>query len=656
MNKNWHDDVFFGLHTDLHANMEDKILGRDLTVEHLVGELRKFDPDFVQCDCKGHPGYTSYPTKVGSASPGIVKDSLKIWREATRELGIPLVVHYSGIWDTAALSRYPQWGRVGSGKNEDENGRSRDMVCPISDYTDKYMIPQLIEIIDEYDVDGFWVDGENWACQPCYCDVCREGFEIKTGRSSMPENSSDEGWDEWLGFQRENFEEHVRRYAKAVHDHKPGCTVCSNWMYTIRQPDDIDVPVDYISGDFDWTWSCTRASAEARFMDSRRIGWDLMAWGFTSHGPMKDWEFKTAPALCQEAAIVMSCGGAFMIYDNPERSGQLIGWHMDVIGETARFCRERERYCRDTVSVPQVAVIHTKEHFYKNNVPLYNFGNANSQIEGALHAFLENSMHVDIISGDDFTRGAGKYPLCILAEQDRLSDAVYSAAQKYVEDGGSLIVSGCENTRRFDDMLGVADTGLFADNEVFILQEQKTVRGIGKWRLVRNVDATEIRPLLYSRQTGEGAVYSGSPVATVRKYGKGLIAGIYGPLFGSYSYSHYPGIRRFIAEIVKAMYTGRLINIDAPACIAVSIREREKSLMVHMVNLGSSQPLSPKNTIVEDVPAAGPVEISFGMEKAPASVFLAPGAKPVKWSYSGGLFKARLDLVGIHDILIIDRG
>jgi hypothetical protein len=45
MKKNWHDDVFFGLHIDLYANKEDKLLGRDLSV-------KQFDPDFVQCDCK----------------------------------------------------------------------------------------------------------------------------------------------------------------------------------------------------------------------------------------------------------------------------------------------------------------------------------------------------------------------------------------------------------------------------------------------------------------------------------------------------------------------------------------------------------------------------------------------------------------------------
>ena len=67
-------------------------------------------PDWVQTDCKGHPGYTSWPTSVGSPSPGVVKDSLRIYRDVTRELGIKLGVHYSGVWDARAVELHPDWG------------------------------------------------------------------------------------------------------------------------------------------------------------------------------------------------------------------------------------------------------------------------------------------------------------------------------------------------------------------------------------------------------------------------------------------------------------------------------------------------------------------------------------------------------------------
>ncbi len=110
--RNWHMGVFFGVHHDLHAREDDTELGAALTHEHLRRELEKVKPDFVQCDCKGHPGYASWPTEVGTPSPGIVNDALRIHRDVTRELGIPLVVHYSGVWNSLAVEQNPDWACV----------------------------------------------------------------------------------------------------------------------------------------------------------------------------------------------------------------------------------------------------------------------------------------------------------------------------------------------------------------------------------------------------------------------------------------------------------------------------------------------------------------------------------------------------------------
>ncbi|MCL4545148.1 MAG: hypothetical protein M1118_11225 [Chloroflexi bacterium] len=60
--QNWHERVFFGLHYDLHANAKDTELGRDVTPDLLRRAWQQIQPDWIQCNCKGHPGYTSWPT------------------------------------------------------------------------------------------------------------------------------------------------------------------------------------------------------------------------------------------------------------------------------------------------------------------------------------------------------------------------------------------------------------------------------------------------------------------------------------------------------------------------------------------------------------------------------------------------------------------
>ena len=132
---NWHDDVFFGIHYDLHAKVTDTELGRELTPEHLRQRLELVRPDWIQCDCKGHAGYTSWPTAVGSPAPGIVQDALRLHRDVTRELGIKLGMHYSGVWDTRAVELHPEWACVGA------DGTPNDrMTCRLSGYDDELML------------------------------------------------------------------------------------------------------------------------------------------------------------------------------------------------------------------------------------------------------------------------------------------------------------------------------------------------------------------------------------------------------------------------------------------------------------------------------------------------------------------------------------
>ena len=96
-------DCYFGLHFDLHPNKNDTALGRDLTEEMVERLLERVRPDYVQYDCKGHPGYLGYPSKVGTSAPGIVKDSLAIWRRVTARHGVALFIHFSGAWDSLAV-------------------------------------------------------------------------------------------------------------------------------------------------------------------------------------------------------------------------------------------------------------------------------------------------------------------------------------------------------------------------------------------------------------------------------------------------------------------------------------------------------------------------------------------------------------------------
>ena len=115
----WHGKTrYFGLHYDLHAGKGDTELGVRAGPKYLVPLLEIIDPDFVQTDCKGHPGYTSWYSEVpnASVSPGVKRDAL---RGMPRVLRQRRVIQRARSVPTSELRRMMVGGRRSLGLGSD---------------------------------------------------------------------------------------------------------------------------------------------------------------------------------------------------------------------------------------------------------------------------------------------------------------------------------------------------------------------------------------------------------------------------------------------------------------------------------------------------------------------------------------------------------
>ena len=84
-------DSFLGVHFDFHAGPDCTEIGKHTTREMIENIINLVGPDYLQIDCKGHRGLSSYPTKVGNPAPGFVGDPLRLWRQVTAERGVSLL-------------------------------------------------------------------------------------------------------------------------------------------------------------------------------------------------------------------------------------------------------------------------------------------------------------------------------------------------------------------------------------------------------------------------------------------------------------------------------------------------------------------------------------------------------------------------------------
>jgi hypothetical protein len=666
----WHGkERYFGLHYDLHADKDDTELGLRATPDELAAMLRLTGADFVQTDCKGHPGYTSWFSQTPGASvpPGLEADALAGWREATRALGLPLHCHYSGIWDNAAGEKHPEWTRV----NQDglhttqlppgPNGEpAPNRMCPRSDYLEQLMIPQLLELIDRYAVDGFWIDGDLWGSEPCYCTRCRTAFTQQTGIVEPPKEPGEPNWPAWIRFSLDSYYVYVTRYCEAVHQHKPGVLVCSNWLQTFRSPGPPAVPTDWISGDNNFVWGLDGSRCEARFISTRGKPWDIMLWAFyCSHGmntPGSPWVFKPVQMLQQEAAVTLALGGRLQVYENPSpvRSGQLVPWRMQGIGAVGAFARARQAVCQDTHSIPQVAVLHSEHHADLNRGRNLMWGVDTTAVQGAVYSLLENHYNVDILDEWALLDRLSEFALVVVPEQNDLSAAMVEALQGYVASGGKLLVSGVGAYERYGaDFLGARPAKTVEKSTYHIPAGEGAAPVYSqRWHLLEVSGAERVGALAESSLTQERLLPH--PVWSLHPFGQGAVGWLPFDIFHSFATNRYPMVRQFIGDAAQRLLGDLPIQVSAPTCVDVILRRKGEQVQVHLINRISGLPNVPSSGAVDEIPPVGPVQITIEMPTAPGAVTLAFEQFPFQWKYQSGRLVITLEHVQIHAALLID--
>ncbi len=637
-------DCYFGLHFDLHPGPSDPALGRDVTdamVEQFLAEVR---PDFVQYDCKGHIGYMGYPSKVGTPAPHIVNDSLAVWRRVTARHGVALYIHFSGVWDTRAVTDHPEWARVGPDGKPD-----KDITSLYGPYVDQLMVPELKEAVGNYDLDGLWIDGECWAVKMDYSDAARDAFRGATGIAELPKKEGDPGWREMIALQREQFRKYVRHWVDALHAFRPKLQIASNWLYSTLAPERPDIPVDYISGDYAGTPALVNGRIEARYMSQVGKPWDLMAWGFHHRGGRPAaFAHKPAVELEQEASVVIAQGGGFQIYYQPTRAGKLDPRLIRTMGEVARFCRARQEVSFRSQTVPQVGVLMSSHSLYTTaNKILGDFGRELDDVRGVLDVLLDNQYSVDVVPDWRLEEMVAKYPLMVVPEWKDIGVKARDVLLGYVRNGGKLLVAGVQSTAPFAAALGVKLEGAPSEQAAFVAGEELFGNLRGMWQDVEpgTASATESRYPTYDSSRDAKCA------ATLSSYGKGQIAAIYGPVGAGYKSSHTAATRQFVRRVVSRIFTP-MVEVSGANSVEVVLRRKNGRFMVHLINtagMTTSSDFQNNGTI----PAVGPVKLSVKLAAAPTRVTVEPGNRPLGGAWAKGAWRAAMPRLAFHDIVVI---
>ena len=634
-------ESFFGFHFDFHATAADTEIGKTLTSGMIDSLLTMTKPDFIQVDCKGHAGYSSYPTKAGNQAGGYTQDILKLFRDVTNRHNVALYVHYSGVWDQRAIQKHPWWGIVRADGTRDSLKASY-----FSGYLDSLLIPQMKELSDVYHVNGAWIDGDCWAAEPDYSPQLLNEFSTKTGIRGTPRQTTDADYKAFLEFNRGIFKRHAAKYIDAVHRINPAFEITSNWAFSSLMPEPVTIGVDYLSGDVSGRNCVNNAAFQARCLTLQGKPWDLMSWSFGYSTPDVFFIPKSLPHLEQEAAQVLAQGGGFQSYWTQNRDGSLKSWNFPQMAELAKFCRARQPFCQGSAPVSDIALWYSVASWKKSFNGIYAGGTG--QMEAVLTMLLDGQKTVDILMDHQIAERLGKYRLLVIPEWTDLDPGLKQVVLRYVTNGGSLLVIGGDAVKEFEPQLGVSFSGTPYTKPVYI-GYQGDLTGIeSSWQPVKAKTGTITIGSCYS--SCDSRYPTGNPVATIARLGSGTIAGFYLNIGTPYYNTQSPTYRRLLIDVVNRLVETPSLTVTGSDYVHTVLSQKVGKTMVHLINTGGAH-FNSKVFTYHDVPPVGPITVTLHRETAPRTVTLQPEGTVLSHQFKNGMLSVTIPRLEIHSIV-----
>jgi hypothetical protein len=122
-------------------------------------------------------GYALWPSRIVPVAPRAGgRDLVRNWTEVAHAVGLRFVAQWMGVHvQTVTGARHPGWFQ------RDAAGTPSTVMCVNSPFG-AYLLEQILEVVRGYPIDGIYLDGLYSRQGGCYCESCREQFELLHGR------------------------------------------------------------------------------------------------------------------------------------------------------------------------------------------------------------------------------------------------------------------------------------------------------------------------------------------------------------------------------------------------------------------------------------------------------------------------------------------
>ena len=665
--RGWYRNIYRQLHLDSHLEPFKNIF-RNFDAEVAAQTFKEAGFQMVSFMATDGPCY--YPTKIGERHPGLDRDFVGEMTRALKKRGIRTIVYVAGE----------------SGNHE------RDL--------NETVLPLYKEILEWYDIDGFFIDGIHKkflnSKHPLSCEYCQKLFDKEIG-GKIPQEDSDPmafTYRKWMNRRMDKYLEKIYRELSAI---KPEIAILNNsqWMmsrYPVTPPEYVmhvewDLPVPIV-GFYSYNFSC-----ESRYLSTLvdvrpNLTWSLMAIDGYS---WNDYTMREPEAFMHESAILLAACGRTYLSDNPYPSGNPDKALMDAYTAVNKRTVELEPYLKNCKPVKDVAVLHSADSVWSKAPILptfsWNPSPAYQSACGAHKVLTEGHVQMGIVNSEVFLKTIEQYNAVILPDQRILSSEESAAIRNYVKNGGFLIATGetglrdSSNNRQLDnfsiaDVLGVDYLGASDSTNSYI----RITENIEKFRLpaydlhvvgnyvrVKTTTANTLMELVppyenLKYQTTERrwapppAEDTDGPGITLNSYGKGKAVYCASRVFESYYIENTPNLRKLGLWLLDLVYPDESRNIfleNTPINVELFFNELGKERFVHLINFTANKRDIGTPSVQDFITVHG-IRVKVRLKNRPAGITSVPGGKNIVFSYRNGWASFDAEPLSIHNVYRIE--
>lgn len=428
------------IHLDFHTSPLIGDLLAEFDADRFASTLLQAHVNSVTLFAKCHHGMSYYPTSVGEIHPQLAgRDLLGEQIAALHRHGIRTPIYYTIGWEERLAASKPSWrqikhdgafaNQVRASDNDTVRPGSWKFMCFNNPEYQDYIEAQLREILNNYPVDGFFLDIVFIHGDACFCDYCQP-FRRRYGLLE-PTHASHSRVQEIV---KQQF---AARMTNLIHSFHPRATAFYNSGhcfgvqadYSVRAMDAFNThwEIESLPSGF---WGYQHFPRFARHVATFGRPWIGMTGRF--HGMWGDFgSYKPQKALEFECFRSQAHGGGISVGDQLPPRGKLDPLAYESIAAVFAEVEKAEPFYEGSKVLADVGIFLAGHP----EIPAYTSKLAE---EGAVLMLEESHYHPLILDERSSLNG---FDTLVLPDTTIITDLMYDKLRDYHAAGGQLILS-----------------------------------------------------------------------------------------------------------------------------------------------------------------------------------------------------------------------